>query len=497
VVAVTYGTPATTAPTINTQPASITAYTNVGTLTLSVSASGSLPLYYQWQFNSNNIAGATGSVLTLSNTTATAAGYYDVVVHNIAGSVTSTPALVTLILPVSSLQVKSLWSIGPGTNSSVNDTYLTTSGYETRGLAYDPTTTNLLIADHYFIHVYNATNGAYEMDLNTAGLPTGGINGWTIDQIAVADDGTLYSANLSQDGSAFSIITYGQYPYTSLNYAYGGTTGGNDLKTLDPVGDRWGDTMAIRGSGANTEILFGSYDSTNVAVFTTSDGSSFEPILVPVTNAPAGFAATGVAFGPTNTFYAKGGHYYDLRQVSVDTNVFVGGVVEDYVAPTQIPNNLGGIGVDITNNILGGVCYDDTPNDVQLYLLSGNTNAPYLFDQDFFPAVNANSQLNAVVTLKGGLGFALNVNNGVVGFTYSMPSAPSVKLTSVAYLPGSVTLTWNNTFDTHTYQVQYKNTLLDPAWTNLGAPITAFNATASYTDTTAGGATRFYRIISQ
>ena len=47
------------------------------------------------------------------------------------------------------------------------------------------------------------------------------------------------------------------------------------------------------------------------------------------------------------------------------------------------------------------------------------------------------------------------------------------------------------------YQVQYKNNLLDATWTNLGSPITANNATASYTDTTAAGGTRFYRIVSQ
>ena len=134
---------------------------------------------------------------------------------------------------------------------------------------------------------------------------------------------------------------------------------------------------------------------------------------------------------------------------------------------------------------------------VQLYLLSGNSNAPSLFDQDFFPSSNPNSQENSVVTLKGGYGFALDLNNGIVAFNYSLPSAPAVALTSVAYAPGNTVLTWNNTFDGHSYQVQYKNTLLDPSWTNLGSPVTAVDATASYPDTTAAGVTRFYRVISQ
>ena len=60
-----------------------------------------------------------------------------------------------------------------------------------------------------------------------------------------------------------------------------------------------------------------------------------------------------------------------------------------------------------------------------------------------------------------------------------------------------MTLNWNNTFDNHTYQVQYKNNLPDTSWTSIGSPITATDATASYVDTTAGGSSRFYRVISQ
>lgn len=500
IVALTYGTPATSAPTINTPPLSTTAYANVASVTLSVSASGSVPLYYQWQFNSNDIQGATSSTYTITNPPLSTAGYYDVVVHNIAGAVTSAPpALLTLVVPVTNANVTELWNIGPGTNSSVDGPYLTTSGYETRGLAYDSTSSNLLVADHYYIHDYNATNGSYQFDLNTAGLPTGGNGGWTVDQIGVADDGTLYSANLSLDGTAFSIISYGTYNYSSLNYAYGGSAGGNDLNTLDPLPDRWGDTMAVRGSGPNTQILFGSYNGTNVALFTTPDGMSFMPTLIEVPNVPAGFASLGIAFGPGNTFYAKGGHDYNLREISFNTNTVpaTGTAIEVYIAGTQVPNDLTGLGVDVTNNVLGGVCYNDNPSDVQLYLLSDNTNSPYLFDQDFFPANNVNSQENSVVALKDGWGFALNVNNGIVGFKYSEPYAPSVTLTRVVYAPAKTVINWNNTFDGHGYQVQYKTSLSDPAWIPLGTAVTATNATAAFTDTTASGATRFYRVISE
>jgi hypothetical protein len=78
-----------------------------------------------------------------------------------------------------------------------------------------------------------------------------------------------------------------------------------------------------------------------------------------------------------------------------------------------------------------------------------------------------------------------------------VPAAPAVKLTSLAYAPGNVTINWNNNFSGHGYQVQYKNALLDPSWINLGLPVTNSAATSSYSDTTATGATRFYRVKSQ
>jgi hypothetical protein len=60
-----------------------------GSVTLSVGASGT-GLSYQWQFNGNNLSGATSQVLALSNLAATNAGSYRVVVSSsTSGSVTS------------------------------------------------------------------------------------------------------------------------------------------------------------------------------------------------------------------------------------------------------------------------------------------------------------------------------------------------------------------------------------------------------------------------
>lgn len=85
-------------PIILVQPQSQTNYTG-RTVTFSVSATGSMPLFYQWYFNGTNaLSGQTSQVLTLTNLQLTDAGDYTVVVTNIAGAVTSQVATLTVII---------------------------------------------------------------------------------------------------------------------------------------------------------------------------------------------------------------------------------------------------------------------------------------------------------------------------------------------------------------------------------------------------------------
>ncbi len=71
-----------TAPSISVQPASQFVETG-GSATFTVVAGGSEPLSYQWQCNSNAIAGATNSTFTTNS--ASSAGYFNVVVINSVG----------------------------------------------------------------------------------------------------------------------------------------------------------------------------------------------------------------------------------------------------------------------------------------------------------------------------------------------------------------------------------------------------------------------------
>ena len=79
-------------PVFVTQPTSQTV--TVGdTVTFNVSATGTPPLSYQWNFNGTNISGATNMTLTLTNVQLNQAGNYAVLVANAFGSILGSNAM--------------------------------------------------------------------------------------------------------------------------------------------------------------------------------------------------------------------------------------------------------------------------------------------------------------------------------------------------------------------------------------------------------------------
>ena len=95
-VTFTGGTP----PIVTTQPTNLTAVASFsGTFT--IVAAGDGPIFYQWRRNGVNIPGATGATLTLANLQTSQAGLYSALVFNSAGSVESSAAQLTIVLPAS------------------------------------------------------------------------------------------------------------------------------------------------------------------------------------------------------------------------------------------------------------------------------------------------------------------------------------------------------------------------------------------------------------
>ena len=85
-------------PAITASPASQAA--TVGSnVTFQASASGSLPLTYQWWFGGGPLSGQTAISLTLTNVQVNQAGAYEIVASNAAGSATSAVAQLTVLVP--------------------------------------------------------------------------------------------------------------------------------------------------------------------------------------------------------------------------------------------------------------------------------------------------------------------------------------------------------------------------------------------------------------
>ncbi|HXJ58495.1 MAG TPA: immunoglobulin domain-containing protein, partial [Verrucomicrobiae bacterium] len=158
-----------TAPTFLVQPQSMTVPA-FSSLTLSVMAGGSSPLRYQWQRNGENLPGATNAMLQFSNVPPEAAGSYQVVVYNEAGSVASSNMTLTLILPPALLRAPVSVSLRGSTNA----------------IDYGSTTNR---SASFNVTAYSPSPLSYQWRFNGAPIP-GAINPTlTVTNVTVTDDG--------------------------------------------------------------------------------------------------------------------------------------------------------------------------------------------------------------------------------------------------------------------------------------------------------------------
>ena len=189
------------APVITGQPANETVFVK-GTAVLAVTATGSTPLAYQWQFNGTNLAKATGSTLTLTNVQTAQAGYYDVLITNVVGTVTSSNALLT-VNPLDHFDWSSL-----ATPQFVNRPFAVTL------LAKDPTDTT--ITNFTGTVLLGATNGTTVSPAVSGSFVQGAWSGnLTVSQFS---PGLVLSASdgLGHTGLA-SLIAVEQIPSLSLH----------------------------------------------------------------------------------------------------------------------------------------------------------------------------------------------------------------------------------------------------------------------------------------
>src|SRR6185436_14972230 len=105
------------------------------------------------------------------------------------------------------------------------------------------------------IYVLDGATGNF---LYTMEPPAGGFTGGTfaLNQVAVADDGSVYAGNLTTDGATNNFRLYkwfGDYQGEVGALVWEGNPAGNADLHL-----RWGDVMTVRGPSGAHEILVSS-----------------------------------------------------------------------------------------------------------------------------------------------------------------------------------------------------------------------------------------------
>ena len=101
-------------PAFAAQPASVLTLAGPTRL-LSATVAGDSPMSYQWRLNGTNVAGARTNTLTLASAALSQAGNYTVFVTNLAGTATSSVAVVEVVAPLTNIMILA----GQSTNVSL------------------------------------------------------------------------------------------------------------------------------------------------------------------------------------------------------------------------------------------------------------------------------------------------------------------------------------------------------------------------------------------
>lgn len=412
----------------------------------------------------------------------------------VALTVISSSAQVTVMQPLSTFGTNSDGSMRPG-----DVPFLTASSQLQRGLAYNPTTGHLLVVDRSTnssvnndVYVLDGNTGELIRTLDNGGILSGGNASFPMNLIGVADDGAIYVANLSNatdtnspqfrlyrwaDENAIQTFVFPQAP---------GVADPGNLTDTNSIQKRWGDTMTVRGSGTNTQVLVANR-GTLVAIFMPMDETlaTFAPIPI-TTDAGNGSVGLGLTFGAGNTFWGTAGATSNgpLYQMQFDLTSGTATTLRTLPSPV-FPGTISPILCVPSSNLLAGITMVSGPDVVRLYDIS-NPDAPVLQDRKNFVTSDNNNTFSGSLALgTNGVLYALDSDNGIMAFTLvSMPSNPLAPgffmnpATTVVLVGGSATLNAAADGDAPiTYQWMFGTDIIEGA-TNASLVLTNVQASA-------------------
>ena len=365
-------------PAILNQPASMSVKAGTNAM-FSVTASGSAPLAFQWLKNGGNISGANAATLTLTNVSAADTASYSAKVTNSVGSITSSTASLTVLVPPAILTQPASATVMVGANVAFSVTASGTAPLTYQWLKNGGNISGATAATLTLANVSAADAASYSVVVtNSAGKVTSGNA-----VLAVLMPMTIITQPASQVAASgisatFSVVAAGS---GTLNYQW--FKGGLALADGGNI------------SGSTTSNL-------TLTALTTSDAAVYSVVVTNLAGSVTSSNATLTVTTPSGNFDGTVGTYFDNNVV--------------------IPLGAG--------NVAGANDY--------FILAAGAVTSPLL----------ANGQ-STIITLPPGLNFMASWANGaatLTGVIYGTPvAAGSYPITVSVVSPGSAVISTNIT----------------------------------------------------
>ncbi len=436
---------------------------------------------YQWLLNGANIPGATNNPLTITNVQLSQAGTYQVSVGNgPATPVLSSNATLT-VFPDIYPRLEPLFSLAPGSRP-----YLTTDGSTTpnqRCIAYNTLSNQVLIVSrtnstfnfitNAGIYVISGDTGVDLYGMNTNGISGGldvnggGTNLISLNCIDVGPDGAVYACNVGQSAGSPGWFQLYYWPDSDP------TTASVPVFQGDPGGQvtvlRFGDSMAVRGSGASTQVMLD--NSTGVAGSILSPGAgnindpnswNFNYFTNVATGSTGG--RTLLYYGSDTSFWEKhgsgGGSGGGLVLLNYNTGTQSSSIVTNY---PNLPGSPALVAFNAQTNVLvaiNGSGSSSNPNTVDLYDYSNPAQPLFIASYNFPVNQQPNANGCGRIIFSGDRVYALDSNNGLVAFRL----VPVLHITTDSV---NVILSWSA--ETPGYTLMAGNSLQTRnTWTSLG-----------------------------
>ena len=313
-------------PGITVQPSSRTVAVN-SSVTISVVATGAPPVSYQWRLSNTNLPGATTNTFALLSAQFSNAGAYTIVVSNPGGSVTSAPAILTVMQPPAFTLQPQSQIITAGSNVTFS---VAASGSSPLFLQWTRNGTNLP----------NATNATLTLT-NVQIAQAGSYQAWASNAVgtALSDTATLivpYPITITSQPQGQSV-----FPYASVIFSVGASGS-------SPLGYQWrlaGTNLpgATNISLVKPSVLPADAGSYTVVITNTISAVTSAPALLTVFTSPTILQqpqSRSASAGSNATFTVVASSSTPLRyQWYFNTNATLAGATNDSYSIAAVASN--------------------------------------------------------------------------------------------------------------------------------------------------------------